>query len=86
MGRFFDGVLFGLGDSFNKGSGGGQNGYGDGREHCIDCLRGVIGGSYFDPADSLRMDVGDSGRGHGGSAVMNGGGTCVGSGMVGERD
>ena len=30
--------------------------------------------------------MGDSGRGDGGSAVMGGGGACVGSGMVGERD
>ena len=30
--------------------------------------------------------MGDSGRGDGGSAVMGGGGVCVGSGMVGERD
>ena len=29
--------------------------------------------------------MGDSGRGDGGSAVMGGGGACVGSGMVGER-
>ena len=34
----------------------------------------------------MRMDVGDSGRGDGGTAVMDDGGACVGSGMVGERD
>ena len=81
-GRFFDGMLFGGGDSFNKGSGGSQNGYGGGQEHCIGCLGGVIGGSYFDAADSLRTDVGDSGRGDEGSAVMGRGEACVGSGSL----
>ena len=31
------------------------------------------------------MDVENSGVGDGGSAVMGGGGACVGSGIVGER-
>ena len=46
----------------------------------------VIGGSYIGAADNLRMYVGDSDRGDGGTAVMGDGGACVGSGMVGERD
>ena len=32
------------------------------------------------------MDVGEYGAGDRRSAVMGGGGVCVGSGMVGERD
>ena len=43
-------------------------------------------GSCIGAADSLRMDVGDSGMGDGGSTVMGGGRACVGIGMVGERD
>ena len=59
---------------------------GDCWERGIGWLGGVIGGSSIGAADSLRMDVGDSGRGDGGSAIMGGGGACVGSGMVSERD
>ena len=32
-GKFFDEVLFGVGDLFNKGGGDGRNGYGDDCEH-----------------------------------------------------
>ena len=51
---------------------------------CYWLTRGVIGVTYIGAADSLRMDVGDTGDG--GSAVMGGGGACVGCGMEGERD
>ena len=50
------------------------------------CLGGVIGCSYICAADSLRIDVGDSGRGDGGSTVMGGGKACVRSEAIGEKD
>ena len=48
---------------------------------------GVFGGGYIVVADGLGMSVGDGGEGDERSAVMNGGGgACVGSGGVSERD
>ena len=79
VGRFFEGVLFVGGDWFD-GECGGPNGCGGGREHVNGWLGDVVGGSYG-AADSVTMDMGD-----GGSAIMVGGGACVGSGMVGKRD
>ena len=79
-GRFFNGVLLVGGDWFNRECGGGRSGCGNGRERGNGRLGDVVGGS-FGAADSVMLDVGD-----GGSAVMGGGGACVGSGMVCERD
>ena len=79
-GRFFNGVLLVGGDRFNSECCGGRSGCGNGRERGNGRLGDVVGGSYG-AVDSVTLDVGD-----GGSAVMGGGGACVGSGMVCERD
>ena len=53
----------------------------------LSSFRGAAGGVYVGAADGFGMSVRDGGECNKGSAVMSGGGgACLGSGGVSERD